>query len=114
MLSDYDYSREEVNPKTEEGAKKIFELLDKQKEEQMLLAKWEFFPKGSKITPNNEGKGSYSNRQHTLDEEELLRRMKIAREFIESSNYYYVTLGKDTFLGYMAYIYRNGKVIFIC
>lgn len=111
LLSDYDYRREEVDPKTEEGAKKIFELLDKQKDEQMLLAKWEFFPKGERIVTNNHG--TTSSKRWDIDEEELLRRMKIAREFIESSNYYYVTLGKDTFLGYMAYLYRNGKVIFM-
>lgn len=115
ILKNFGYRESEIeafNPQTRTDAYKLDELIKRMKEEELLFAKWEFLPKGKK-REENISKGSYYSYNKTIDTSEFIRKFRIVRNYIEGSNYLYTVEGKDTFLGYIAYLYPNGKVIFM-
>lgn len=83
-----------------------------------LLANWEFLPKDDRTVEKNvlDNIVKFSNKEESekkkkLDRERLLDLYMEKKEFYDSSDPFFRIKGKNTFDGYIGYIYSNGKVI---
>ena len=81
-----------------------------------LSANWEFLPSSQEslerviIHPNISSNSSLTEEEKKLKEEKLVELYIQKKEFFESSDPFYIIKGKNTFDGYIGYIYKNGKV----
>ena len=95
-----------------ENMELLYELLERQKQIEVLQASWHIIPKGTKTTMDIEIEKSSSSKGLTLSEEEKNRRMLVSYRTLEESNYLFKLEGINEFVGYIGYMYPNGKVIF--
>ena len=83
-----------------------------------LSANWEFLPKDDRTVEKNvldnvikSSNKEESEEKKKLDRERLLDLYMEKKEFYDSSDPFFRIKGKNTFDGYIGYIYSNGKVI---
>lgn len=83
-----------------------------------LSANWEFLPKDDRTVEKNvldnivkSSNEKESEKKKKLDRERLLDLYMEKKEFYDSSDPFFRIKGKNTFDGYIGYIYSNGKVI---
>ncbi len=83
-----------------------------------LSANWEFLPKDDRTVEKNvldnivkSSNEKDSEKKKKLDRERLLDLYMEKKEFYDSSDPFFRIKGKNTFDGYIGYIYSNGKVI---
>lgn len=83
-----------------------------------LSANWEFLPKNDRTVEKNvldnvikSSNKEKSEEKKKLDRERLLDLYMEKKEFYDSSDPFFRIKGKNTFDGYIGYIYSNGKVI---
>lgn len=83
-----------------------------------LSANWEFLPKDDRTVEKNvldnivkSSNKEESEKKKKLDRERLLDLYMEKKEFYDSSDPFFRIKGKNTFDGYIGYIYSNGKVI---
>lgn len=83
-----------------------------------LSANWEFLPKNDRTVEKNvldnvikSSNKEESEEKKKLDRERLLDLYMEKKEFYDSSDPFFRIKGKNTFDGYIGYIYSNGKVI---
>lgn len=83
-----------------------------------LLANWEFLPKDDRTVEKNvfdnivkSSNKEESEKKKKQDRERLLDLYMEKKEFYDSSDPFFRIKGKNTFDGYIGYIYSNGKVI---
>lgn len=83
-----------------------------------LSANWEFLPKDDRTVEKNvldnivkSSNKEENEKKKKLDRERLLDLYMEKKEFYDSSDPFFRIKGKNTFDGYIGYIYSNGKVI---
>lgn len=83
-----------------------------------LSANWEFLPKDDRTVEKNvldnivkSNNKEENEKKKKLDRERLLDLYMEKKEFYDSSDPFFRIKGKNTFDGYIGYIYSNGKVI---
>lgn len=82
-----------------------------------LKANWEFLPRDDTSLEHQTldsirtSSLEYSEEDRTLERERLVRLYMAKKEFWDSTEPFYRIKGKNTFDGYVGYIYTNGKVL---
>ena len=78
-----------------------------------LQANWDIIPDGEYENLIDEPikTGSYKKYKYDVSEEKLLDMFIDKKEFFASTDPFFRIKGKNTFKGYIGYIYKNGKVV---
>lgn len=91
-------------------AQLVMDILQKIEDNRSLLASWDIIPKGKR--EETETIPVPKDPSIPLDEQEKIRRMLVAKSYLENSAYLFSLEGINEFEGYQGYLYPNGTVVF--